>query len=449
MTQFAQQASGRGSGLYRRLGRNMAYLAAGTGGAAVFSMLAVAINARALNAREFGLLILLQTSALMVRGALSFLTQQPIMKIGAEALADGDTVRLGGAIGMCLLVDLGGALGAALLAICAVFGAGEVLSLTGQEAKYALVFAAALPFTGYLSANGIFRLTDRFDLLGVLQAGSAFGILVVSGVLYGASASFEAYVWGWAGYLAVAGQVQLWAALRLIAKRGVKVNLQWQRVDPEDARTIRNYSFSSWGTVLVETVRTNGDSLLVGAIVGVVGAGIYNVAKQVAGILRKGTDIYASAAFPEVALLAAQRDTIAARLLLRRMLIAGAAAGLIGVLAMTLAGKSILHYGFGAQFVTGYGALLVLVAAAGLQLVSHTLAVFVQVYVSPGRLFAIYLGGVAAYLLVTPLAAARFGITGGALGQMGFSGTVIACAAIALRGIFWKGGARHRGASQE
>ena len=201
------------SGVYRRLGRNMAYLAGGTGGAALLNMLAVAFNARALSPREFGLLVLLQTSALALRGLTYLLTQQPLIHIGIQALDQDDRLRIGRVVGLCLLYDIGCALTAFALGLAALFLGGELIGITADIRSYAFVFAAAIPFMGYLTANGIFRLYDRFGLMSSLQWGAAAALASAAGVLYWVDAPFEAYVWTGAVYLAASCQVALWTAM--------------------------------------------------------------------------------------------------------------------------------------------------------------------------------------------------------------------------------------------
>src|SRR4051812_34538914 len=100
--------------IYRRLVRNSAYLGTGTIASAMFMMLALVLSARALSPAAFGVLILFQSATLMVAAFMSFATQQPILKLGATALAEGDKARLGRIIGLGLLLDALAALAAAI-----------------------------------------------------------------------------------------------------------------------------------------------------------------------------------------------------------------------------------------------------------------------------------------------------------------------------------------------
>ena len=422
-------------GLYRRLRRNMAYLAGGTGAAALLGMVAVAFNARALTAREFGMLVLLQTSVLTLRGLFSLLTQQPVIHIGSEALDQGDRARLGRVIGLALLYDIGGALAATALGVAGLLLGGEAIGITDDVRSYSLVFAAAIPFMGYLTANGIFRLLDRFDVMSAIQSSSAVVLAGAAAALYATEAPFAAYAWTWAIYLAAAAQVPLWTALWLARRHRIPVSFDLSGVSRADRGKVSAYCWSSWGNTLVDTVRGQGDSLLVGAMVSVEAAGFYNVAKQVAGVLRKVTDIYSSATFPEIATLRARGDLASSRQLRRRLILAGAIAGLAGIVGIAVVGRPLLGAVFGPAFIAGYGALVLLVGAAGLQLVAHTQANYVQIYLSPARLLPIYGTALLAFLASASVGLQRFGIGGGALGQVAFSATVIVLASFALRGV--------------
>lgn len=419
--------------LYRRMARNLLYLAGGTGASALFTMGAVALMARALSPAEFGHVVLLQTSALILRGFLSFGTQQPIIRLGAEALEAGETERLGRIVGLGLLYDMLAGTVSALVALLIILLAAGPLGLSDTLGS-ALVFAFALLFTGYLSANGIFRLLNRFGLLGLLQGGTAAVTFAAAAALYASGAGFSAFAWLWAASMVLSIQLQLWTALLLIRRSGARIRFSWRKLAPDDRRHFFDYGWSTWGLAVVESTRMYGDSLLVGALVGVEAAGIYNVAKQVAGIVRKITDIYASAAFPEVSTLAARKDLAGARKLRARLVTAGGLAGAAGMLLVALAGQPLLAWGFGPAFAAGYFALLLLVVAAGLQLIAHPLAIYVQVFVSPARLFGIYAAGLALYLLAAPGGIFWLGTTGAALGQIFFSAVVILLSLRATRG---------------
>lgn len=419
--------------IYRRLARNSAVLAGGTAASAVFMMLAAVVNARALSAREFGLLVLFQSATMTVATLMSFGTQQPLIKLGSSALAEADLARLGRLIGLGLLFDVSGAIAATLLAFAFLAVGRHWIGLHDEQLGLATVFAASLLFTGYLTSNGVFRLLNRFGLLSLIQAGCAVGILVASLWLYASGAPFEYYCWAWAMFYALNGQLPLLVALHLARKAGIGVALSPGKMDRGEISTFVAYCWTTWGMATVEGLRSNGDSLLVGAAVSVEAAGVYNVAKQLAGVLRKLNTVYASAAFPEISAMSAHGDDDSAARVRRGMLLVGGVVGLIAVAAAVLAGRFVLGFLFGTAFEAAYLALVILTAAAAAQLISHTLSMYVQVYVGPERLFRVYLLAIAVFLIVVLPLTSAFSIAGTALAQLLYAFALIYLCHVTLR----------------
>lgn len=419
--------------VYRRLARNSAYLAAGTAASALFMMLAAVLNARALSAREFGLLVLFQSATLMIATVMSFSTQQPVIKLGSAAMAEGDLARLGRIIGLGLLFDLLAAVAAALIAFAVLLFGRGLIGLQDDQLPLAALFAASLLFTGYLTSNGIFRLLDRFGLLSLIQTACAAGLLAAAGYLYASDAPFASYCWTWALYFAFNAQIPLIVGLYLAHKAGIPLRPLAGRMKPTDIRTFIAYCWTTWGMATIEALRANGDALLVGAAVSVEAAGIYNVAKQLAGVLRKLNTVYASAAFPEISALSAQGNNEGAARVRHRMLLVGVGVGAIAVAAALLAGRPVLGLLFGSRFEAAWIPLVMLTAAAAAQLISHTLSMYVQVYSGPEKLFRVYAVAIIPFLLlVFPLTSA-VSISGTAIAQLLFSLTLVYLCHLALR----------------
>jgi O-antigen/teichoic acid export membrane protein len=421
------------SAVYRRLARNSAYLAGGTTASTLFMMLAVVLTARALSVREFGVLVLFQSATMMLATLMSFSTQQPIIKLGSSAQAEGDIAGLGRIISLGLLLDgLAAIIATAAAFAFLAFGRGSI-GLEDEQLGLAVPFAVSLLFTGYLSSNGIFRLLNRFGLLSLIQAGCAVGILVASACLYASGAPLEYYCWAWAIFYALNGQIPLFVALFLARDAGIPVALSTGKIRRGDTATFLAYCWTTWGMATAEALRSNGDSLLIGAAVSVEAASLYNIAKQLAGVLRKMNTVYASAAFPEISALAAHGDLESAGRVRARMLWIGGLVGGIAIAAALLFGRFVLNLLFGNQFDAAYPPLVILTGAAAVQLISHTFSMYVQVYIGPESLFRIYMLAIAVFLVtVLPLTSA-YTIAGTAIAQLLFSLALIYLCHLALR----------------
>jgi len=419
--------------IYRRLARNSTYLAAGTAASALFTMVAAILNARALTAHEFGVLVLFQSTTMMVASLMSFATQQPVIKLGSTALADGDLPRLGRIIGLGLFIDGMAAIVAVLLAFGFLALGSNRLQIGRDDLAIASIFAASLLFTGYLTANGVFRLLDRFGLLSLIQTACAAGILIATAVLYVRGAPFQSYCWAWAIFYAANGQLPLLVALYLVRKHGIPISFGFDRVQRGEVRTFLAYCWTTWGMATADTLRANGDSLLVGAAVSVEAAGIYNVAKQLAGVLRKLNTVYASAAFPEISALSSRGETESAERVRKRILWVSGLVGAIAVVVAALLGRFVLVHLFGSRFEPAYIPLVILTAAAASQLISHTLSMYVQVYVGPEQLFRVYCLAILVFLVAVYPLTAGFSIGGTAAAQVLFTLALILFCSRALR----------------
>jgi O-antigen/teichoic acid export membrane protein len=419
--------------MYKRIMRNSAVLAGGTAASSLFMMLSVAIAARALRPRDFGALALLQSAVLMLTALTSFSTQQPVIKLGSDALVADDRERLGRVVSMGFMIDVIASTIAFLIAVAGILLAGEKMGLRHPDQASAWALAVSLMLNGYPTSNGIFRLYDRFTLLSVLQSASAAGLLIVYAGLFAASAKLQAFVLAWAAYLAFSSGAQVLSSVYLLYRNSVPLRLNLKSLYSADGKTLIQYCWSTWGMSTAQTLRTSGDSLLVGAIVGVEAAGVYNVARQVAGLVRKFNVVYSSTVFPEVARLAAHQDLVGARRLNRHMLVGGLTLTAIAVAVAAFGGREIIRVIFGSNFDAGYFAFVVLTASAMIQLVSITPSMCVQVFRGPKLLLMLHLLATLAFVLAAVAMTVAWSLTGMALAQLIFAIVLAVLCNLALR----------------
>jgi O-antigen/teichoic acid export membrane protein len=396
-------------------------------------MLSTAIAARSLDARDFGVLVLFQSAIQMLRALTGFGTQQPVIKLGSDAQTADDKRRLGEIISMGLVVD--GITAVATFALAALFIelSRKTIGLADQDVGSAWILSVSLLFAGYPTANGIFRLYDRFGLLSVIQTVSALGLVVGYAVIYAAGATLQTFVAVWAVYFGLSSVIQLCFSVALVRRDRVPIRFHWSLFSTPDGRTLLHYCWSTWGTSTADTLRTNGDSLLVGAVVSVEAAGIYNVARQLSGIIRKLNVVYMSTVFPEIARIVSRRDADAARKLNRLMLWIGLALAIVSVGFAIVFGKPVVQLLFGSRFGAAYLSFVILTAAAVAQLISSTPSMFVQVYRGPRLLLLlIVLANLLFAVTAVPLTY-MFSIDGTAAAQLIFAVALILLCNSALR----------------
>jgi O-antigen/teichoic acid export membrane protein len=419
--------------MYRRIAKNSAVVASGTAASSILMMLSVALAARALPSREFGVLVLLQSSVLMLRAVCSFSTQQPVIKLGSDAQEARNNERLGAVVSMGILVDLVSSVIALALAAIFIELSRATIGLADKDVGSAWILAFSLLFTGYPTSAGIFRLYDRFGLAALIQTASAAGLLAAYFVLFMISAELQAFVWAWGTYFAISSIGQLLVGIELLRRRHVPLRLRMRPFWSHDGRVLLDYCWSTWGTSTTETIRTNGDSLLVGAIASVEAAGVYNVARQLAGVLRKFNVVYTSTVFPEIARLASRGDDAGARELSRRMLMTGVAFAAVAVLTVAVVGRPAILLLFGERFSSAYLPLILLTAAAAGQLISFTPSMYVQIYRGPRLLLVTYAIATVVFLLAAVPLTYAFSIAGMALAQLVFAIVLTFSCSILLR----------------
>lgn len=406
--------------MLRRLIANGLILFGGQIGASLIMMIAVAANARALGLADFGALVMVQSSALLIAGLSAFATQQAVIRMGIEALESDDKQRFTRILGLGFVADLIGTALAGAIGLTALPWLFAVAELPHEAWPLAFTAALCLFLQGYRTTEAIFRIFDRFRTLALIHLLSALVALAAALWLWAGSqglASYTAYI---AIVLSLPTVLQLGFALALLVQRDARPTLAGIGREKALVREFAAYCWTTHFSGSVDTVRQNGDSPLIGALLSVELAGIYNVAKQLAGILRKGTSVYASVMFPELASIAARRQYDAAHRTLRQAMLASAAIGAAVVLGAWAAGGFVLELVFGPGYGAGAVALVLLCLSAAVQLSSATLSMYVQAFIGPKRLAFAYLVTLAVFLVALPAGVELGGIEGAAGAQVLF-----------------------------
>ncbi len=115
---------------------------------------------------EFGLVVLLHTYVLAIRGFLNFRTFEAIVKYGVPLHASDDNDGLRKLLRVTTSVDVVSGVVATLLGIGAASITGKFLHWDAQMVTIAAVYSLTMLTTAIGTPNGVLRLYDRFDALG-------------------------------------------------------------------------------------------------------------------------------------------------------------------------------------------------------------------------------------------------------------------------------------------
>lgn len=146
--------------------KNFWLLIRGRGAAALMSLGATTLMARALGPAEFGMVVLIQTYAMLVRGLLDFQPFEAVVRYGVPIHDAGSTSTLRRLIKVCRRVDRRASLTATALAVLAAPLIGPTLGMDREHVILLTAYSLVLLTTGTGTAGGILRLFDQFDTLG-------------------------------------------------------------------------------------------------------------------------------------------------------------------------------------------------------------------------------------------------------------------------------------------
>lgn len=357
-------AGTKSEGPIRRAIRNAGWLLAGKGAGGFFSLFYLALTARSLGAEQFGVFALILSYGQAVTNLAQFQSWQTVVRYGAKHEADAAPDKLRRIIVFATLLDLGAALAGTLLSVAGVYLIGGQFGWSRPEQDLAALFCLSLLFGVRGAPTGVLRLFDRFDVAAyaetVLPATRMAGALIA----WASGASIAGYLAAWAVAELVTTAAMWWASVREIRKR-FRDPVAGPRVSGVVAENEGLWVFA-WTTNLntsLNLIWKQFPVLAVGWAVDAVAAGGFRIATQLVGALNKPTIALARAIYPEFAKLAVADRAAINRTVLRACLI-GALAGGIALVAVLVAGQSVLRLVGGEDYLFVFPVLLILSVAA-------------------------------------------------------------------------------------
>ncbi len=349
---------------------NALWLLAGKGVGAVLSLGYLALATRGLGVAGFGAFALILGLAQAMVAVVSFQSWQIVVRYGFAPLRAGDGAALGRLLGFCAALDLGGALAGCLLAWGTTTLLASYLGWSPQVARQALVFCVVMLLSIRSTPMGVLRLFDRFGIGALADGVKAAARLVGALVAVRLGASLTGFLLAW-GAAEIATALAYWVlALRVAGPglaRGPGRLRGIGRVPGEHPGLLRFTTVTNLGATL-GTVGKQLPVLLVGLVAGPAAAGGYRLAHQLGQSLARVSDMLARSAYAELNRASHSGDPAGLPLLLRgtsRIALVGGAAI---VLILLLAGEPALVLVAGPDYAPAYPLLVLLGAAAALDL---------------------------------------------------------------------------------
>jgi O-antigen/teichoic acid export membrane protein len=395
----------------RSLLKNSSYLGASRIVAAVASVVTLALTGRALGVILFGVLILIHSYAQAASSLSKFQTWQIVIRYGGQGLAAGRPEDFKVATGFSFGLDLMSGIVGMLVAMALLPLIGGWFGVPERYMTVAVLYCLVIPTMQAMTPGGVLRTLDRFDLLswgGVVDP--ILRVILTAGA-WTMKAPFEVYVAIWFATDLLGDLYQWWLTWRELRRRGMTDALR-PTLHPHSLKNAWRFAVrvnlaSSLGAAWGPLAR-----LIVGGLLGPASAGLYRVAATLSDSAQKPIDLLSRAFYPEVMKMD-PRTKRPWKLMLRGAALAGIFA-VAAILIVFFAGEQLIRLIFGKDFIGAYSALVVLIIAPLLAMVSFPMPpMLYALHRDQAPLISRIVGTVLYLLMVAPLTW-RFGLAGAA-----------------------------------
>lgn len=345
--------------MIRRALQNTGWLMGARGINAVLSLVYLALVTRALGLEGFGQFVIAFTFAQLVVGFTSFQTWQAIIRWGQEE--DGRRTASGFALALDVTTILVGTLAAALI----LGFAGDWLPIAQELRLPTFLFTFVSLLAIRSTPTGLLRLHDQYALAAAADATTSIMRAAGAAIVVAVDPSISAFlvVWGIAE-LATAGMY--W---RLAARTEA---IHWQRFSltrlPGGHGQVWSFVIGTSLTGMLTIASRQLLVLLTGALGGAALAGIYRVAAQLGEGLLKLAQALLRAVYPELV-----RNPAGAKALTAAITRIAIVTGVVVVGFGMLVGEWIIMAIAGGDYLAAYWPMIILAAAASLELAGASL----------------------------------------------------------------------------
>jgi O-antigen/teichoic acid export membrane protein len=289
---------------FRKRVGNIGHLMAGNFGAGVVSFFAVALAARGLGVEQFGVLALISTFIQAIERFVSFQSWQPIIRYGAPLDDQGRRDDLKSVIKFGVFLDLGTALLGFAVAITLALVGAQRFGWSLEIIKSLFLYASALLFLITGSPTGVMRLAGRFREIAYFQVVSMTVRCALCGVALALGAGLFTFVAIWAFTHVLSAQLLVFTSLRELRRLecGDFLNASLKDLSARFPNIWR-FSILSNFSLTIRSSAEQLDTLIVGALAGASGAGLYHIAKRIAKFAQQAGQQVQAVVFPDIARL--------------------------------------------------------------------------------------------------------------------------------------------------
>ena len=398
--------------MLKRVLKNFGVVLRGRSIAAAFSVGATGLMANALTAAEFGMVILLHTYIMVIRGALNFSTFEAIVRFGIPLIDSGDHAGLRSLLRSTMFVDLATTLLATIIAVAAVPMAGHFLHWDSEMMTWAVIYSLIILSTANGTPNGILRIYDRFDALGVQSTvGPALRFtMVATAWMLDAPKLVFIIAWGVAFstghiYMFVRGLIELRAQMDTRLWSGFR----WGEIR-ESKRDFWKFIGVVYWQTNIDLLPKHVSVLLTGSLLGPAAAGLFRLAREFSTILTQPAVMLREVLFPDLTRSYHAEDGAIRSVPFKTALVAGSI-GLIFVFISLLFGGPLLGV-VGEEYIAASTLLSLLLLAASFDLANASLRAAAYAMGRAASILRIHIMGIITYITMFFLLTPIIGLTG-------------------------------------
>jgi O-antigen/teichoic acid export membrane protein len=407
--------------MLRRVLKNFGVVLRGRGIAAVFSVSATGLMANALPAVEFGLVILMHTYIMVVRGALNFRTFEAIVRYGIPLNDSGDSDGLRSLLRSTMVVDIASALLATLIGVSAASLAGQLLHWDNDMIAWAPFYSLAILATANNTPNGILRIYDRFDALSVqFTIGPALRFVMVL-VAWMMEAPMWVFIVAWGSafaaghvYMMVRGTIELRAHMQTRLWQGFR----WRELRERGGEFWKFVGVVYWQTG-IDLLPKHVSTLLAGSLMGPAAAGLFRLAREFSTVLTQPAAMLREVLFPDLTRSWHSSEGGFGSVPFKTALVAGAV-GLLFALLSVFIGAPLLGL-VGDEYVEASSLLSLMLLAAAFDLSGASLRAAAYAIGRAASILRIHIIGIVTYVALFFLLTSLTGLIGPGLAAVASS----------------------------
>jgi O-antigen/teichoic acid export membrane protein len=376
------------------------------------------VSARALGAKELGVVVLIHAFAQFVGDVMKFQSWQTLLRYGAGPLAAGERQRFQAVLRFSAVLDLISTLVGLAVGVVGAVVFADWLGWGEARAPAAALYMATIAVMVSATPIGLMRLLDRFEVLATQTA--LVGLLRLTGCLiaWAVHAPLEGFLLAWAF-----GQFGGFAWLAAITWKELKARdliagFRWRGPLAEGMPGVWRFAWNTNLSAGLDVAMGQAATLVVGALLGPAAAGFWRIGRQVADAIAKPARLLTAALYPELTRMRGRGDHDDVTRLARSVGLTAGGVVMVLLLVSALFGPSLLKFALGPAFVPAAAAMSWQVGATAIGAFALPLEPMLMTQGRAGDVVRVQLVVSLLFIAALPLLLLKFGLAAGGMALM-------------------------------